>query len=66
MWCEERQKERSALPTVALSTFGREIAEFGIQKVKKKDGVLYVGIALKSDLEFEEDKKLPALRAEAA
>ena len=61
VWCEERQKEPLALPT-----FGREIAEFGIQKVKKKDGVRYVGIALKSDLDFEEDKKLPALRAEAA
>ena len=61
VWCEERQKEPLALPT-----FGREIAEFGIQKVKKKDGVRYVGIALKSDLEYEEDKKLPALRAEAA
>jgi hypothetical protein len=34
--------------------------------VKNKDGVRYVGIALKSDLELEEDKKLPALRAEAA
>lgn len=61
LWCEERQKEPLALPT-----FGREIAEFGIQKVKKKDGVRYVGIALKSDLELEEDKKLPAMRAEAA
>lgn len=61
VWCEEREKEPLALPT-----FGREIAEFGIQKVKKKDGVRYVGIALRSDLELEEDKKLPALRAEAA
>lgn len=61
VWCEERQKEPLALPT-----FGREIAEFGIQKVKKKDGVRYVGIALKSDLELEEDTKLPAFRAEAA
>jgi hypothetical protein len=61
VWCEEREKEPLALPT-----FGREIAEFGIQKVKKKDGVRYVGIALKSDLELEEDKKLPAMRAEAA
>lgn len=61
VWCEERQKEPLALPT-----FGREIAEFGIQKVKKKDGVRYVGIALKSDLELEEDKKLPIYRAEAA
>ncbi|MGE3230418.1 MAG: primase-like DNA-binding domain-containing protein [Hyphomicrobium sp.] len=61
VWCEERQKEPLALPT-----FGREIAEFGIQKVKKKDGVRYVGIALKSDLELEEDKKLPAFRSEAA
>jgi hypothetical protein len=61
VWCEERQKEPLALPT-----FGREIAEFGIQKVKKKDGVRYVGIALKSDLELEEDKKLPAFNAVAA
>ena len=61
VWCEERQKEPLALPT-----FGREIAEFGIQKVKKKDGVRYVGIALKSDLDVEEDKKLPAFHAEAA
>ncbi len=61
VWCEERQKEPLALPT-----FGREIAEFGIQKVKKKDGVRYVGIALKSDVDLEEDKKLPAFRAEAA
>jgi hypothetical protein len=61
VWCEERQKEPLALPT-----FGREIAEFGIQKVKKKDGVRYVGIALKSDLELEEDKKVPAFSAEAA
>jgi hypothetical protein len=61
VWCEERQKEPLALPT-----FGREIAEFGIQKVKKKDGVRYVGIALKSDLELEEDTKLTAFRAEAA
>lgn len=61
VWCEERQKEPLALPT-----FGREIAEFGIQKVKKKDGVRYIGIALKSDLELEEDKKLPAFNAVAA
>lgn len=61
VWCEERQKEPLALPT-----FGREIAEFGIQKVKKKDGVRYVGIALKADLELEEDKKLTAMQAAAA
>lgn len=61
VWCEERNKEPLALPT-----FGREVSEFGIQKVKKKDGVRYVGIALKSDLDLEEDKKLTALRAEAA
>lgn len=61
VWCEERQKEPLALPT-----FGREIAEFGISKVKKKDGVRYVGIALKSDLDLEEDKKLTAFQAEAA
>lgn len=60
-WCEELEKEPLSHPL-----FGREISGFGITKVKRKDGVMYVGIALKSDLELEEDKKLTALRAEAA
>lgn len=44
VWCEDRGKEPLALPT-----FGREVAEFKIQKVKKKDGVLYAGIAFRDD-----------------
>jgi Poxvirus D5 protein-like len=59
-WCEEQQKEPLALPT-----FGREFGDLGVQKAKIAGRVRYIGIALKSgtELEFEEDKKLPATRA---
>jgi Poxvirus D5 protein-like len=59
-WCEEQQKEPLALPT-----FGREFGDLGVQKAKIAGRVRYIGIALKSgtELEFEEDKKLPAPRA---
>jgi hypothetical protein len=60
-WCEERQKEPHSLPK-----FGQEFSELGISKIKKKDGVRYIGIALRAELEAEEDKKLTALGAEAA
>lgn len=60
-WCEEREKEPLALPT-----FGREFGELGVQKAKVAGRVRYIGIALKSGLELEEDKKLTALRSEAA
>jgi hypothetical protein len=60
-WCEERQKEPLALPT-----FGREFGELGVQKARIAGRVRYIGIALKSAVELEEDKKLPALGAEAA
>ncbi len=60
-WCEEQQKEPLALPT-----FGREFGELGVQKAKVAGRVRYIGIALKSARELEEDKKLPALGTKAA
>jgi hypothetical protein len=60
-WCEQQEKEPLALPT-----FGREFGELGVQKAKVAGRVRYIGIALKSGLASEEDKKLPALRSEAA
>lgn len=60
-WCEEQEKEPLALPT-----FGREFGELGVQKAKVAGRVRYIGIALRSGRELEEDKKIPASRAEAA
>lgn len=60
-WCEEQQKEPLALPT-----FGREFGDKGVTKAKIAGRVRYIGIALKSGLELEEDKKLPALSSQAA
>ncbi len=57
-WCEEQQKEPLALPT-----FGREFGDLGVQKAKIAGRVRYIGIALRSGLEHEEDKKVPATRA---
>ena len=57
-WCEEQQKEPLALPTC-----GREFGDLGVQKAKIAGRVRYIGIALKSGLEHEEDKKVPATRA---
>jgi hypothetical protein len=60
-WCEEQQREPLALPT-----FGREFGELGVQKAKVAGRVRYIGIALRSARELEEDKKLPALGSQAA
>ena len=60
-WCETRGKEPSALPS-----FAREFAELGIKKEKIAGRVRYIGIALKSDLGFEEATKSTALRVDAA
>lgn len=60
-WCEEQQKEPLALPT-----FGREFGELGVQKARIAGRVRYIGIALKSAGELEEDKKLPAFSEKAA
>ena len=60
-WCEDQQKEPLALPT-----FGREFGELGVQKARIAGRVRYIGIALKSAGELEEDKKLPAFSEKAA
>jgi hypothetical protein len=60
-WCEEQQKEPLALPT-----FGREFGELGVQKARVAGRVRYIGIALNSASDLEEDKKLPALSAAVA
>jgi hypothetical protein len=60
-WCEDQQKEPLALPT-----FGREFGELGVQKARIAGRVRYIGIALKSAGELEEDKKLTALSVKAA
>jgi hypothetical protein len=60
-WCEDQQKEPLALPT-----FGREFGELGVQKARIAGRVRYIGIALKSAGELEEDKKLTAPSVRAA
>ena len=60
-WCEEREKEPLALPT-----FCRDFGELGVVKAKIAGRVRHIGIALKSSLDTEEDKKLPALATQAA
>ena len=60
-WCEEQQKEPLALPT-----FGREFGELGVQKARIAGRVRYIGIALRSAGELEEDKKLTAFQEKAA
>jgi hypothetical protein len=60
-WCEDQQKEPLALPT-----FGREFGELGVQKARIAGRVRYIGIALKSAGELEEDKKLTAFSEKAA
>lgn len=60
-WCDDHKKEPLALPT-----FGREFGEVGVQKAKIAGRVRYIGIALKTGMVLEEDKKLPALSSQAA
>jgi hypothetical protein len=60
-WCETKQKEPLALPT-----FGREFGELGIKKERIAGRVRYIGIALRTDGEYEEDKKPPVFASEAA
>ncbi len=60
-WCEDQEKEPLALPT-----FGREFGELGVQKAKVAGRVRYIGIALRSGRELEEDKKSTAFRTQAA
>lgn len=60
-WCEELKKEPLALPT-----FSREFGELGVQKGKIAGRVRYIGIALKSGQNGEEDKKPPVYEVKAA
>jgi len=60
-WCEQLGKEPLAHPN-----FGREFQELGVQKAKVAGRIRYIGIALKSADELEEDKKLPAFGKKAA
>lgn len=60
-WCEEQEKEPLALPT-----FGREFGELGVQKARIAGRIRYIGIALKSASEHEEDKKPPVYATKVA
>jgi hypothetical protein len=60
-WCEEQTKEPLALPT-----FGRQFGELGVQKAKVAGRIRYIGIALKTSKDRQEDKNLPAFGRQAA
>lgn len=60
-WCEQQEKVPFAAPRVS-----REIKELGVRKERIGGRVRYIGIALRSALEHEEDKKLPEPLARAA
>ena len=60
-WCEEQEKEPLALPT-----FGREFGELGVQKARIAGRIRYIGIALKSASDTEEDKKPPVYATKVA
>lgn len=53
-WCEQQDKVPFAAPRVS-----REIKELGVRKERIGGRVRYIGVALRSTLEREEDKKLP-------
>ena len=60
-WCETKTKEPLALPT-----FGRAFGELGVKKEKIAGRIRYIGIALKSGQEHQEDKKPPVFASQAA
>lgn len=60
-WCETKQKEPLALPT-----FGRAFGELGVKKEKIAGRIRYIGIALKSEADRQEDKKPPVFASAAA
>jgi hypothetical protein len=60
-WCETKTKEPLALPT-----FGRSFGELGVKKEKIAGRIRYIGIALKSGQEHQEDKKPPVFASQAA
>jgi hypothetical protein len=53
-WCEQQEKVPFAAPRVS-----REVKELGVRKERIGGRVRYIGVALRSALEHEEDKKLP-------
>ena len=60
-WCETKTKEPLALPT-----FGRAFGELGVKKEKIAGRIRYIGIALKSGLDRQEDTKPPVFASQAA
>ena len=60
-WCEEQSKEPLALPT-----FGREFGDLDVTKAKIAGRIRYIGIALKTGQQHEEDKRLPSPVSQAA
>jgi hypothetical protein len=60
-WCEEKERIPFAHPRVT-----REIAELGVKKERIGKRTRYFGIALRSAMATEEDKKLPLPLARAA
>jgi hypothetical protein len=60
-WCEHQDKVPFAAPRVS-----REIKELGVRKERIGGRVRYIGVALRSTLEHEEDRKLPIPISRAA
>jgi hypothetical protein len=60
-WCETKTKEPLALPT-----FGRSFGELGVKKEKIAGRIRYIGIALKSEQDRQEDMKPPVFASQAA
>jgi hypothetical protein len=60
-WCEEKERVPFAHPRVT-----REIAELGVKRERIGKRTRYFGIALRSAMAAEEDKKLPPPLARAA
>ena len=60
-WCEQQDKVPFAAPRVS-----REIKELGVRKERIGGRVRYIGVALRSAIEHEEDRKLPAALPRAA
>lgn len=60
-WCEEQEKEPLALPT-----FGREFGELNVTKAKIAGRVRYIGVALKSGQQIDDEKRLPSPVSQAA
>ena len=61
LWCEDQKKEPLALPT-----FGREFGELNVTKAKIAGRVRYIGIALRTGGQLDEDRRLPSPITQAA